>query len=63
MLCNKSDINDSKDEVHIVNALQVEKLVNASKCPTRVEPCVANKNQVWLKYFVKLTGIDWNLNK
>ena len=31
MLCNKSDIEDAKDEVHIVNTLQVERLVNEAR--------------------------------
>merc|ERR1712083_640822 len=34
-----------KDEVHLVNALNVERLVNVARCPTRVEPSVATKNQ------------------
>ena len=45
MLCNKADLDDSKDEVHVTNTLQVEKLVNIARCPTRVEPSVATKNQ------------------
>ncbi len=45
MLCNKADLDDAKDEVHVVNSLNVERLVNAAKCPTRVEPSVATKNQ------------------
>jgi len=45
MLCNKSDLEDAIDEVHLVNTLQVEKLVNQAKCPTRVEASIANKNQ------------------
>ena len=31
MLCNKSDVEDAKDEVHIVNILQVERLVNEAR--------------------------------
>jgi len=49
MLCNKSDKSNSKDETQIAKALQVEKLVNVSKCPTRIEPCIANKNKVCSK--------------
>ena len=45
MLCNKADIDEAKDEVHLVNALNVERLVNVARCPTRVEPSVATKNQ------------------
>ena len=45
MLCNKADLDESKDEVHVVNTLQVERLVNIARCPTRVEPSVATKNQ------------------
>ena len=45
MLCNKSDVDEAKDEVHVVNALNVERLVNVARCPTRVEPSVATKNQ------------------
>ncbi len=44
MLCNKADIEEAKDEVHVVNVLNVEKLVNVAKCPTRVEPSIATKN-------------------
>ena len=33
------------DEMYIVDALKVERLVNEAKCPTRVELSVANKNQ------------------
>ena len=44
MLCNKADREDAEDEVHVVNDLNVERLVNAAKCPTRVEPSVATKN-------------------
>ena len=44
MLCNKADIDEAKDEVHVVNVLNVEKLVNIAKCPTRVEPSIATKN-------------------
>ena len=45
MLCNKADLEDAKDEVHVVNVLNVERLVNVARCPTRVEPSVATKNQ------------------
>lgn len=45
MLCNKADAEEAKDEVHVVNALNVERLVNVARCPTRVEPSVATKNQ------------------
>ena len=31
MLCNKADIDDARDEVHIVNTLQVERLVNEAR--------------------------------
>lgn len=44
MLCNKADIDEAKDEVHVVNSLNVERLVNAARCPTRVEPSIATKN-------------------
>ena len=44
MFCNKADIEEAKDEVHVVNVLNVEKLVNVAKCPTRVEPSIATKN-------------------
>ena len=44
MLCNKADVEEAKDEVHVVNVLNVEKLVNVAKCPTRVEPSIATKN-------------------
>ena len=44
MLCNKADIDEAKDEVHVVNTLKVESLVNIARCPTRVEPSVATKN-------------------
>jgi hypothetical protein len=45
MLCNKADIDDAKDECHVVNALNVERYVNVARCPTRVEPSIATKNQ------------------
>jgi hypothetical protein len=32
MLCNKADLDDAKDEVHIVNTLEVERLVNEARC-------------------------------
>ena len=44
MLCNKADIDEAKDEVHVVNSLNVERLVNVARCPTRVEPSIATKN-------------------
>jgi hypothetical protein len=31
MLCNKADIDEARDEVHIVNTLQVERLVNEAR--------------------------------
>lgn len=45
MLCNKADVEEAKDEVHVVNVLNVERLVNVARCPTRVEPSIATKNQ------------------
>lgn len=45
MLCNKADAEEAKDEVHVVNVLNVERLVNVARCPTRVEPSIATKNQ------------------
>ena len=31
MLCNKADVDEARDEVHIVNTLQVERLVNEAR--------------------------------
>ena len=31
MLCNKADIDEAKDEVHVVNTLKVESLVNIAR--------------------------------
>ena len=56
LLCNKSDLEDAHDEVEVVDALNVEAVVNAARCPTRVEPVVAVKNQglrVGFKWIVK----------
>ncbi|XP_059088480.1 ADP-ribosylation factor-like protein 13B [Tigriopus californicus] len=55
-LCNKSDLDDAQDEIDIVEALNVEQVVNEARCPTRVEPAVATKNQglrVGFKWLVK----------
>lgn len=56
LLCNKSDLEDAHDEVEVVDALNVEAVVNAARCPTRVEPVVAVKNhglRVGFKWIVK----------
>ena len=45
VLCNKSDLEQAADETQIVDLLNVERLVNEARCPTRVETCVANKGQ------------------
>lgn len=55
-LCNKSDLDEAQDEIDIVEALNVEQVVNEARCPTRVEPAVAIKNQglrVGFKWLVK----------
>lgn len=56
LLCNKSDTEESHDEIHVVDELNVERLVNIAKCPTRVEQSTAIKNQglrVGYKWLVK----------
>ena len=56
LLCNKSDLDEAHDEIQIVDALNVEQMVNDAQCPTRVEQSVANKNhglRVGYKWLVK----------
>jgi len=45
LLCNKSDIDQAQDEVELVSKLDVEALVNAAQCPTRVEASNASRGQ------------------
>ena len=54
VLCNKSDVEDAQDEISVVDQLNVERLVNDARCPTRVEPSVAIKNHHGLKL-----GFKW----
>jgi len=42
---NKADDEEARDENQIVEDLDVEKLVNQAKCPTRVELSVATQNE------------------
>ena len=63
LLCNKSDLDDALDEIHIVDAMDVEAAVNEAKCPTRVEAVAASKNQVYFKQkkvfiFLTLSGTE-----
>ncbi|KAK2580380.1 hypothetical protein KPH14_006135 [Odynerus spinipes] len=39
LLANKQDVNDAIDELDLVDNLDVENLVNTTRCPTRVETC------------------------
>ena len=55
LLCNKSDLEEAQDEIHIVDKLNVERLVNDSKCPTRVEQTIAAKNQVICQFYETLS--------
>lgn len=54
MLCNKADVDEARDEVHIVNTLQVERLVNEarSKTITRVPFDILN---------LRIEKIHWGL--
>ncbi|CAB4061545.1 ARL13B [Lepeophtheirus salmonis] len=45
LLCNKSDEEHAVDELHLVEALNIEKLVNEAACPTRVESTDATKGK------------------
>lgn len=38
-LANKQDVNNAVDELDMVETLEVEKVVNRMRCPTRVETC------------------------
>ncbi|EZA56590.1 hypothetical protein DMN91_002926 [Ooceraea biroi] len=39
LLANKQDLNGAIDELDLVERLDVERVVNATRCPTRVETC------------------------
>lgn len=38
-LANKQDVNGAIDELDVVENLDVERMANAMRCPTRVETC------------------------
>ena len=45
LLCNKTDVETAEEMDVVVDALNVERLVNEARCPTRVDRTVANKSE------------------
>lgn len=45
VLANKQDVNSALDDVEMSDALQLERLANTYRCPTRIEACTARAAQ------------------
>jgi GTPase SAR1 family protein len=56
LLCNKTDLETAQERDVVVDQLNVERLVNEARCPTRVDSTVANKAEglkIGFKWLVK----------
>ncbi|KAI4491348.1 hypothetical protein M0804_002740 [Polistes exclamans] len=64
LLANKQDLNGAIDELDVVDNLDVEYVVNTTRCPTRVETCscFSDKDHVKSSILGITNGYKWLLD-